>query len=105
MRRTWLRRDVWDRKPSGSRARPTAPSPNRIRGISVDCVPFQLSQDGTHDHQWKPDWMITGVAAEAMPASTAAAGRRMPNSTTVASHSRPSMAGVVELETLVWNET
>jgi hypothetical protein len=49
--------------------------------------------------------MITGVAAETMPASTAAAGRRMPNSTTVASHSRLSVAGVAVLEALDWNVT
>ncbi len=91
---------MWERKPSGSRASPTAPRPKRISGISVDWVPFQLSQEGTHDHQWKPDSMITGEAAETIPASTAAAGRRMPKSTTVANHSKLSMAGVAVLDAL-----
>src|SRR5580692_1411334 len=82
----------------------TAPRPNRMRGISDDGVPFQLSHDGTHDHQWKPDWRITGVMAAEIPAHAAAAGRRMPKRTTVASHSSPLAAGVVELLMLVWNE-
>src|SRR5580704_2044718 len=75
-----------------------------MRGISDDGVPFQLSHDGTHDHQWKPDWRMTGVMAAEMPAHAAAAGRRMPNRTTVASHSNPVAAGVVELLMLVWND-
>src|SRR5438552_15822705 len=74
--------------PSGFRANCTAPSPNRIAGISAEVVPFQLRNDGRYD-MWKPDWRITGDAAETMPARIAAAGRRMPNSTTVANHSSP----------------
>ena len=67
-------------------------------------MPFQESQLGTQDHQWKPDWMMTGVMTEAMPANAAAAGRRMPKSTTVASHSSPLTYGVDALETVVWKE-
>jgi hypothetical protein len=66
-------------------------------------VPFQLRKLGTGSGQWKPEEKMTGLAAETMPAITAAAGRRMPNSTTVASHSRPTVAGVETLLTLPRN--
>ncbi len=68
-------------------------------------MPFQSSHEGTHDHQWNPDSMMTLLAAEATPARAAAAGRRIPNRTTVASQSSPSTAGVTALDALVWNES
>jgi hypothetical protein len=34
-----------------------------MAGISEDGVPFQLSQEGTHAYQWKPEPMMTGVMA------------------------------------------
>ena len=49
-----------------------------MAGISADVVPFQLKNDGRYD-MWNPDCRSTGDAAETMPATTAAAGRRMPN--------------------------
>src|SRR3954451_2297743 len=74
--------------PSGLRASCTAPRPKRMAGISADAVPFQLRNDG-RDDMWNPDGRTPGDAAETMPATTAAPGRRMPNNTTVASHSSP----------------
>ena len=55
MRRTWLLPRRLGQEAVGVAGQPTAPSPKRMRGISGDLVPFQLSQDGTQDHQWKPD--------------------------------------------------
>ena len=74
-----------------------------MAGISADAVPFQLKNDGRYD-MWNPDCRSTGDAAETMPATTAAPGRRMPNRTTVASHSNPVTTVTERLVMLCWND-